>query len=631
MALLLAAGACRQEFDSGPDQLVATSSTLVSSTAGTAVYAVNVDEGAVSRFGLEDRTLQYVGVGAEPIRITRGVDRLYVSLRGDREVVALDDRAVGGLEITGRVTVGAEPYGIVASQDGGPVYVAVSLEDKVLELDPETLEIVRSWDVPDEPRWLALGPVGQSLFVSSFRNGRLSRIDLQDSVVDTLELPRAERGLFAESDESLPDSDASDWLTVRLTGDPCVTPDGTKLVVPTLYADTVAPVTEDDGDDGSGSGYGSDTVDVGRMNPSLVVFELEQGDEPSGWAYPIFVASDDDGVKRTPLTSVSCAPDNRYLVAAMEASDTVLVVDSHGFTRTFDDEGQGELEASFLGFDVRPLTEIGTRRGPSGMVFALGDLFIHTWLDRTVARASWEDAIEINALVARDSKLGQYPVLGTRAPVELIASALTAEVQEGRDLFTSALDSAMTTRQGGVSCSTCHVDGREDGLTWPFASGNRQTLSLAGRSDTGPFTWNGNVASIGEEARLTTIIRMGGEGPTDYELRLIETYVQTLRPQDTVNSLRNDALVTQGQDLFVSSGCAVCHAGELTTDGLNHLVYGAEPINTPSLVGIAATAPYLHDGSLPTLREVLALQSMADTSSLAAAELDALEAYLLSL
>ena len=55
-------------------------------------------------------------------------------------------------------------------------------------------------------------------------------------------------------------------------------------------------------------------------------------------------------------------------------------------------------------------------------------------------------------------------------------------------------------------------------------------------------------------------------------------------------------------------------------------------IDTPALHGVWATAPYLHDGSAPTLRDELTTRNPGDrhgaTTTLGAAELDDLIAYL---
>jgi cytochrome c peroxidase len=76
-----------------------------------------------------------------------------------------------------------------------------------------------------------------------------------------------------------------------------------------------------------------------------------------------------------------------------------------------------------------------------------------------------------------------------------------------------------------------------------------------------------------------------------------------------------------GEVVFQSAGCATCHPAPHYTDGLRHdvgtqlassgLGHGAPlagvGLDTPTLRGVFATAPYLHDGRLATLEEVLSL------------------------
>src|SRR5690606_4783893 len=77
---------------------------------------------------------------------------------------------------------------------------------------------------------------------------------------------------------------------------------------------------------------------------------------------------------------------------------------------------------------------------------------------------------------------------------------------------------------------------------------------------------------------------------------------------------------TRGREVFLELGCDSCHAGDDFTDSaagqlhdvgtlteLSGFRLGAEltGIDTPTLLGIWQTAPYLHDGSAPTLRDVL--------------------------
>ncbi|MCZ7679484.1 MAG: hypothetical protein M5U28_12265 [Sandaracinaceae bacterium] len=110
----------------------------------------------------------------------------------------------------------------------------------------------------------------------------------------------------------------------------------------------------------------------------------------------------------------------------------------------------------------------------------------------------------------------------------------------------------------------------------------------------------------------------------------------------------------RGRAVFESAGCPSCHAGPQLTDSA--LVAGAPllhdvgtlgagsgmrlgapltGIDTPTLHGLWESAPYLHDGSAPTLRDVLTTRNAGDrhgvTSTLDAGELDDLIAYLLCL
>ncbi|HEV7559697.1 MAG TPA: c-type cytochrome, partial [Kofleriaceae bacterium] len=62
----------------------------------------------------------------------------------------------------------------------------------------------------------------------------------------------------------------------------------------------------------------------------------------------------------------------------------------------------------------------------------------------------------------------------------------------------------------------------------------------------------------------------------------------------------------RGKAQFDALGCAKCHRGSESSDGARHPVTGTlREVDTPSLHGLAASAPYFHDGSAPTLEAVL--------------------------
>jgi cytochrome c peroxidase len=80
--------------------------------------------------------------------------------------------------------------------------------------------------------------------------------------------------------------------------------------------------------------------------------------------------------------------------------------------------------------------------------------------------------------------------------------------------------------------------------------------------------------------------------------------------------------------------CGTCHNGPRLTDNQLYPMFGMAQVKTRSLVGVAASAPYLHDGSAPTLRAVLEQSRygvMGNTGALSEDEMRALERYLESL
>jgi cytochrome c peroxidase len=90
------------------------------------------------------------------------------------------------------------------------------------------------------------------------------------------------------------------------------------------------------------------------------------------------------------------------------------------------------------------------------------------------------------------------------------------------------------------------------------------------------------------------------------------------------------------------TGCANCHPPPLFTDLAAHDVgtagdydKSADRFDTPALVELWRTAPYLHNGSAATIREVLTKGNLGDlhgkTSHLTPSQLDNLVEYLLSL
>jgi mono/diheme cytochrome c family protein len=227
-----------------------------------------------------------------------------------------------------------------------------------------------------------------------------------------------------------------------------------------------------------------------------------------------------------------------------------------------------------------------------------------------------------------------------RARIALAPDPLPPEVSRGRRLFYSANNAALSS--GGLSCGGCHPDGRDDGLVWFLANGPRQTPTLAGRL-VAPFNWTGSHRTI-EGNVAQTITRLGGTGLSISDVDALAAYVQrgieAPAPEPPATP-PDPALVARGRDVFTGTGnCASCHdPARNFTDGQPHELGGLgsdereRMFDTPSLRYLRASGPFFHDGRYSTLRALLtdATARMGTIGSLASADGDALEAFLLTL
>ncbi len=255
--------------------------------------------------------------------------------------------------------------------------------------------------------------------------------------------------------------------------------------------------------------------------------------------------------------------------------------------------------------------------------------------------------------------------------VEHLEEPLDEQVRLGRKVFYDAGDRRMSL-DSYASCGSCHLDGDSDGHTWDFTDrgeGLRNTTSLLGGGGEAPLHWSANFDEVqdfehdirgpqqgtgflsDEDWEATNSTLGEPKAGLSEELDALAAYLESL----TEVPISPYPGSLEGEAVFLAAGCAECHSGERLTDSgfdgtaepIRHDVgtlsetsgmrMGGEldGLDTPSLLGIWRTAPYLHDGSAATLMEVLVEANPEDehgvTSDLSSEELSALEAYLLGL
>jgi hypothetical protein len=295
-------------------------------------------------------------------------------------------------------------------------------------------------------------------------------------------------------------------------------------------------------------------------------------------------------------------------------------------------------------------------------------------------RLLFVDAYLSRELVVYDvSDPGALPIELSRMPIAS-AEPLAPEILLGKRLFNDSADPRLG-KDGYIACAHCHLDGLSDRRVWDFTDrgeGLRNTIDLVGRAGAAPLHWSANFDEVedfehdirgpfrGTGLMADEDFEVGTRGTplgdpkagVSADLDALAAYVRSLdtylpSPRREADGSLGEAAM-RGRAVFGSSGCASCHAGAALTDSafiagspVLHDVGTLGPgsgsrlggpltgLDTPTLHGLWHSAPYLHDGSAPTLREVLTTRNEDDrhgaTSSLGAAELDDLIAYLLCL
>jgi hypothetical protein len=216
-------------------------------------------------------------------------------------------------------------------------------------------------------------------------------------------------------------------------------------------------------------------------------------------------------------------------------------------------------------------------------------------------------------------------------------------IRHGEMLFNDASISF----QQWHSCATCHPDGRSDGINWDLMNdgmGNpKNTKSLLWAHKTPPSMLRGVRADAKVAVRAKIRFVLFSVQPEKNALA-IYAYLKSLKPEPSpflVNGKLSPA-ARRGEKLFKTAKCASCHSGKLFTDlkkydvGTGKASEARKKFDTPTLIEIWRTAPYLYKGQALTILDVLSKKhnpkdQHGKTSKLTKKESTDLAEYVMSL
>lgn len=545
--------------------------------------------------------------GAAQLVVDAAHERVFVSDRsGDRIVVA--DLSGGGLRQVDSFSTKAEPFGLALTPDGKTLLVTTVADHSLTAFDVGTGMPQWNLELGPEPRGVAVSPQGHEALVTFLTTGAVARVDLSKSQ-PKLSFVSIEPGVRSNPQFVNPGSATADPLSdegksfARNAFAAAYVGNNVAVVPHQLSSPHLAS-----GDfEVEASGYGGGNGFTSPINHRLA-----------------FLATPDAGERGAVRTAMATTNLHQPRALAYDGRSDTLYVAGFGSddVMAVANVSQASVHATWQ----HQVTDSAGACGPEGLAVDPDDghVLVFCSLTRKVVRLSGDPASPNAPTVVAHSN-------------ELAASRLSPQAQRGRELFRKGNASEIST-SGAMACSSCHAEVRADGLSWRLQGKNLQTPFLSGRihEEAAPFKWDGKDENI-QASLINTVQRLGGTGIDVRQAGELAAFLESVEPPRTP-TVEDASAVARGKQLFDSdiTGCASCHNGTLYTDQQQYdLSTDLDEVDTPSLVGLAHSAPYYHDGSARTLEALLkgnaSIHSMGDIATLTDPQIDDLVQYLQTL
>ncbi|HLK91801.1 MAG TPA: cytochrome-c peroxidase [Polyangia bacterium] len=569
----------------------------------------------------------------------------------DRDTISVVDLSVASYRLT--ATVALQPHdepGRLVADAAGHVHVILRRGGALVTIDPVAGTILARRAACPIPRGVAYDPAtdlvhvacmggelvsfpaaggdatrtlqlprdlrdvvvdGDTLLVSQFRSAQVLVVDANGDVTETIGPP-------SYSDPSARNGDtftaSTAWQMRAQPGGGAVLlhQRGTTGVVVVGGKGSGTSIPQDGGVIGGPNGYGSSDPCGGLVHPALT--PIAPGMTPPaappipGMVLPVDFAISSDGAS---VAIVAAGNAHNLNVQSLFVSDYSDLTD-HGHPSCCPDGVHGPTPVASMG---NPLFCPPPPKPPTPCQQPMGEV-----------EAVQFDGSNRVVVQTREPATLQIPSAG----VTISLSALS-RADIGHEIFHANTGN-------GIACASCHAEGQEDGRTWTFdTEGARRTMNVAGGiSGRAPYHWDGELTTFGDLVTTVYNGRMGGPTLSSTEVASTQSWMNAIPALPGVVS--DPDAVTRGQAVFSDPGhgCVVCHNGaQLTNDASNVNVGTGGSFKVPSLVGLAYTAPYLHDGCAATLADRFGACGGGDqhgvTSTLTPAQLSDLIAYLDSL
>lgn len=209
-------------------------------------------------------------------------------------------------------------------------------------------------------------------------------------------------------------------------------------------------------------------------------------------------------------------------------------------------------------------------------------------------------------------------------------------VRLGQTLWNDANNSY----QKWVSCASCHPEGRSDGMNWDELNdgiGNAKSTKSLVYSHRTPPTLATGLGTSGEASARGSFSLTDTLDENAYNA--IDDYLRSLKPEPSPKLNRDGTLsasAIKGKAIYAAQNCASCHPAPFYTDMTTYTnknrieshSWDSRNLEAPPLVEVWRSGPWLHNGSLKTMKETVANQL---SGTLSDADLTDLTNYVLSI
>ena len=587
------------------------SSTLVA--ADELLWNVNPDNNSVTAMNISG-VQHRVPVGESPWALASTADgaRLWVSNK-DSASLSVINTATAAVIATHDLPVGSQPHGVVISPDGQFVYVALEATGELLKLRGSDGAIMARRAVGARPRHLSINADGQQLLVSRFitpplpgedggspsigvegawNGGEVMFVNTADlAITNTVELRHSDRGRSENTGPGLP----------NYLGAAVISPSGGSAWVPSKQDNVLG---------GSLRGDAMTFDQTVRAVTSSINLESNEED------FERRIDHDNASV----ASYAAFDPKGLFLFTSLEGNRQVAVSDVNSGAE---------------------LMRIEVGMAPHGLLVSEDSrtLYVHNFTERSISEIDISRITEQGELTAS--------LLDTHTLIE--DDALSAEILRGKQLFYDAADDRLAAMDY-TSCASCHNDADHDGRVWDFTQlgeGVRNTTSLRGKGNPehGLFHWTANFNEVQDfEGQIRSFAAgLGLMSNSDFaatedplalnktglsaDLDALAAYVMSLRdvPTNPNGEVDADTGAIRGKALFASN-CSSCHSGEFMTDSASGELHDVgtattasgkriggtlSGFDTPSLLALWETAPYLHNGSAQTIAQAIQAHGLA--------------------